>query len=132
MSSVDIAGRIRAYLDGAVSLGELHGHIQQRTWGRPTDDALASGARRLIGEATTAGWAENALRDELSDLLGRREDAGLKRDALKEAVAHFNFFVVVTPGQASASPWSVEVLTHQHARFTIEKTRDQTERVPLG
>jgi hypothetical protein len=115
---------IRAYVDGAFSLGEVHSQLQEKTWSRPTDDALAGDARRLIGEATSADWAEDELREELSHLLGRSEDAGRMREALKAAVAYFDkAYVVVASGQASASPWSVEVLTDRHDWVT---TRNET------
>jgi hypothetical protein len=133
MNVMDTAEVIRAYVDGECSLGDLHGRLQELTWGRPLDDALAGDARRLIGEATSADWAEGELREELSHLLGRREDANRIQEALKGAVAHLDkAYLVVASDQASASQWSVEVLTDRHEWITTAKTRDQTETVRPG
>lgn len=129
MSSMETSEVIRAYVDRACSLSELHSRLQEQTWGHPSDDALAMDARRLIGEATSADWPEEGLRDELARLLGRYDDLGRMQEALKDALQD----LVMVSGQASATPWSVEVRMERHDWITTEKTRDQTGApVPLG
>lgn len=133
-TDMDTIKLISAYLDHEVTLGKLHRQLQEGTWGRPLEDALALDVRRLIGEATSAEWGEEELREELSSLMSRLEAAGQMQDALRDVVAYLTkeTYFVVAPSQASASAWSLEVRTDYPLSVNVAKVRDQAGAATLG
>lgn len=56
---------VSKYVDGEMSLEQLHAALLDIDLPDPGADRLASRALRIIGEATSADWSEDDLREEL-------------------------------------------------------------------
>lgn len=59
---------VASYVADDVSLDRLHIGLREAERGEPGSDPLASRVLRLLGEATSAGWSEATLREELGRL----------------------------------------------------------------
>lgn len=66
MSSRDL---LQQYLDRRIERRELRARLSNIDWPAPGQDRLASKTLRLMGEASSAGWTDDDLRDELLQLL---------------------------------------------------------------
>jgi len=64
----DARNTISAFINGTISLGNLHATLHAVSWVCDTDP-MNREARRIIAEATSAGWEDDVIKESLRELL---------------------------------------------------------------